>query len=96
MGIMNKKIAVVGSGLSAALMARLALEHPDVEIIDGPQEYCQQSEPIPYKITPAHIQLPSFGEKRFTCKGKHQYREVIAECGGESSWICQCGRNMKD
>ena len=54
----------------------------------------EEKEPTYFNPTPTEFiiqALPTYGyEKKFTCKGKHQYREE------SKVWVCQCGRKIND
>lgn len=52
------------------------------------------SEPIQYNPSP-EIQIFA-DEKKFVCKGKHQYREIVERDGSviSSNWVCECGRSL--
>lgn len=59
-----------------------------------------QSEPIPYTNPYADLNKID-NTKKFTCKGKHQYREVrntVNEGEGGTlvsiDWVCECGRKL--
>jgi len=42
-------------------------------------------------FTKTKMEIPElYGNKKFKCKGKHQYRE------NNGQWICECGRNIND
>lgn len=59
---------------------------------------CEQSniseEPILYKRSP--VMQSHSDEKKFVCKGKHQYREIVERDGSiiSSKWVCECGRSL--
>ena len=78
------KVAVVGCGLHIERL--VSTIHQELAIIDNLEE-----KPPTY-FNPAKTEyiieaLPFHNyEKKFICKGKHQYREVAGE------WICQCGK----
>lgn len=91
---MENKIAIVGSGHSAGLVANRLLElgYENVHIIEADQvtNTTITSEPTMY-IRPYHLLedlKPYYGGKQFKCKGKHQYRE------SNGSWVCECGRKL--
>ena len=82
------KVAVVGCGMHIErLVSTIHQELTMIEKVEEkPPAYFNPSqtefliEPLPFHDY----------EKKFICKGKHQYREVAGE------WICQCTRKIND
>ena len=84
------KVAVVGCGLHIErLVSTIASQNNSVVINNVEVKH-------PTYFKPAQTEyiieaLPTYDyEKKFICKGKHQYREVAGE------WICQCTRKIND
>ena len=86
------KIALVGNepAIRAALESVHIPNDLEIIVIDDLEEkkpkYFNPAQPE-FLIEP----LPFHDyEKKFICKGKHQYREE------SKVWICQCGRKIND
>ena len=89
----NKKIAVVEAERSILRKRTSPIGETIIEMVDIEESsYINYREPN--QIT-APATIPS-EEKKFICKGKHQYREVRNEDTGKVDWICQCSRNAND
>ena len=90
----NKRVVVIGT---PSIDINTYMPSIGVILVDElrkikEESYMDFSEPIP--IT-APATIPS-EEKKFICKGKHQYREVRNADTGKVDWICQCSRNAND
>ena len=95
----NKKFAVIGTqpisistympSIGVIIVDELRKIKEELRKIKE-DSYVDFSEPTPYS------ELPKSEEKKFICKGKHQYREVRNEATGKVDWICQCSRNAND
>lgn len=68
-------------------------EKPELNYFD---EMCFKNDQL--KKEQFKIESILSGEKKFICKGKHQYREVRTTEGNliKSSWVCECGRRTND
>ena len=68
-------------------------EKPELTYFD---EMCFKNDQL--KEEQFKIESIMSGEKKFKCKGKHQYREVRTTEGNliKSSWVCECGRHTND
>ena len=88
----NKRVVVIGT---PSIDINTYMPSIGVILVDElrkikEESYMDFSEPTPYS------ELPKSEEKKFICKGKHQYREVRNEATGKVDWICQCSRNAND
>lgn len=110
---MSNKVAIIGQGPMSAneAPALKALEiipneapivTPEKELTDLSKlffknEYVEQSMEI-IKESSIMVSAIRGKEKRFKCKGKHQYREVRTQEGNiiKAEWICECGRKIGD
>lgn len=105
-----KPVVILGNNQSREQVREILANqgHHDILIVT-PEEFITDQMgltpaiPIqePIRIQPAPNIHSLYGEKEFVCKGKHQYREVVAEekhlDGGimkKVEWVCQCGKKL--
>jgi len=97
-----KNTAIIGNlGLGRSVICDVVKEkHLDMKIITEAQDmleatsFKQTNEPYILHQLPQISPYPE--QKKFICKGKHQYRKVLEESEGYtiSTWICQCGKKL--
>lgn len=102
---MENKVVIVGhigagntvliDAIESKLNQKVTVITPD----EAKQLPFPQSEAIPYEQMPILDYI--YNAKKFTCKGKHEYREVRNTVNkGEGGtlifvdWVCECGRKL--
>lgn len=88
-------IAIIGAGHHVSgktILNQLnSIGYNDVVVVSPETTIEKLQEQIqPYIISMPQPACYQGEEKRFVCKGIHEYREV------KGKWICQCGRNIND
>jgi glycerol-3-phosphate dehydrogenase len=82
---MSKQIAIIGAGAGKTAIAEALAKNNDV-VIMTPEE----AKEAVYQYHASPMIKYANEEKKFICKGKHQYTNINGE------WICQCGRKTTD
>lgn len=78
----------LGSGLTEAIARRSNNEI--ILVVDTEKPELNYFDTMCIKNEQLKLESIMSNEKKFKCKGKHQYRLVGTE------WICECGRNVND
>ncbi len=94
--------------LHPSIVAEMHRDHGDIEVIlleDAADRMLaamdkQEAVPLSYPdLEPFVLRNPypmesPYGNRKFSCSGKHQYREM--EEDGKTVWVCECGRKTTD
>ena len=81
------KVAVVGCGLHIERL--ISTIHQELAINNAEEKQPTYFNPNQTEYIIKALPFHDY-EKKFICKGKHQYREE------SKVWICQCGRKIND
>ncbi len=92
----ERGIVIIGSGISTPLISEITKNIQSETIVLDTKITEQSIMPFvqePFVLTNPYPIQSFGGQRKFICKGKHQYlKDDNSESKLNGNWVCQCGR----